>query len=99
MPTTQIKSNRTVKKMPLFDDDKELSSYLERSLTDNLKHFIRHSVTTLVKAEMEQLRAELQEASGSFPAFNGYYGRHLTSPFGRVEDIPIPRFRGGFGPN
>lgn len=97
MATTQTKSNRTVRKLPVFDDDRELSLYLERSLTDNLKHFIRHSVTTLVKAEMEQLRAELQEASGTTPAFNGYYNRHLTSPFGRVESIPIPRFREGFG--
>jgi putative transposase len=97
MSTTQTKSTRTIKKLPVFDDDRDLSLYLERSLTDNLKHFIRHSVTTLVKAEMEQLRTELQQASGSMPSFNGYYTRHLTSPFGRVESIPIPRFREGFG--
>jgi len=102
MSTIQTKSNRKVKRMPVFNDDKELSSFLEKSLTDNLKHFIRHSITTLVKAEMEQIREDLKDKpnsgpSSNNPSFNGYYNRHLTSPFGRVEDIPIPRFRDGFG--
>ena len=44
---------------------------------------------------MEQIRSELQD---SHP-FNGHYSRQLVSPFGRVEDIPIPRFRDGFGDN
>lgn len=98
MATTQIKSIRTIKKLPVFDDDKDLLAFLERSLTDNLKQFIRHSITTLVKAEMEQVRSELQQSqTSSAPAFNGYYHRQLVSPFGKVEDVPIPRFRDGFG--
>jgi transposase-like protein len=98
MATTQIKSIRTIKKLPVFDDDKDLLAFLERSLTDNLKQFIRHSITTLVKAEMEQVRSELQQSqTNAPPAFNGYYHRQLVSPFGKVEDVPIPRFRDGFG--
>lgn len=93
MATTQIKSIRSIRKLPVFEDDKELLAFLERSLTDNLKQFIRHSITTLVKAEMESLRSELQSSA----AFNGYYHRQLVSPFGKVEDVPIPRFREGFG--
>lgn len=95
MPTTQNYSNKTIKKLPVFEDEKDLLQFLERSLTDNLKQFIRVSITTLVKAEMEQIRLELQD---SHP-FNGHYSRQLVSPFGRVEDIPIPRFRDGFGDN
>lgn len=61
MLTTQNHSNKSIRKLPVFDDDKDLLQFLERSLTDNLKQFIRVSITTLVKAEMEQLRSELQD--------------------------------------
>jgi transposase-like protein len=93
MLTTQKHSNKTIKKLPVFEDDKELMQFLERSLTDNLKQFIKVSITSLVKAEMQQLRNELQDS----PMFNGHYSRQLVSPFGKIEDIPIPRFRDGFG--
>lgn len=93
MPTTHSNSNKTIKKLPVFEDERDLMQFLERSLTDNLKQFIRVSISTLVKAEMEQIREQLQ----SNPHFNGHYNRQLVSPFGKVEDIPIPRFRDGFG--
>lgn len=83
--------------MPVFETEKDLSAFLEKSLTDNLKHFIRHSTTTLVKAEMEQIRDELlHNTQTNYPSFNGYYSRDLVSPYGKVEGIPIPRFRNGF---
>lgn len=100
MSTTQFKSTKKIRKMPVFDDEKDLSAFLEKSLTDNLKHFIRHSITTLVKAEMEQIREELQNGLKSANhSFNGYYSRDLVSPYGKIEGIPIPRFRDGFGNN
>ena len=95
MLTTQNNSTKTIKKLPVFEDEKELLQFLERSLTDNLKQFIRVSITTLVKAEMEQFRTTLQDQ----PYFNGYYNRQLVSPFGKIDDVPIPRFRDGFGGN
>jgi putative transposase len=97
MHTTHYKSNKItkIKKLPIFDDEKDLLQFLERSLTDNLKQFIRVSISTLVKAEMEQIRSSLQAESQSH--FNGYYNRQLVSPFGKIENIPIPRFRDGFG--
>ncbi len=95
MSTTQINNNRRIKKLPIFEDDKELLQFLERSLTDNLKQFIRVSISTLIKAEMQQIRKELQDQT----YFNGYYNRQLISPFGKIEDIPVPRFREGFGDN
>jgi len=39
MNTTHYKSNRNIKKLPVFNDEKDLLSFLERSLTDNLKQF------------------------------------------------------------
>ena len=95
MHTTHNKSIKQIKKLPVFDDEKDLLNFLERSLTDNLKQFIRVSISTLVKAEMEQIRSSLQTESQSH--FNGYYNRQLVSPFGKIDNIPIPRFRNGFG--
>lgn len=97
MLATQKQSNRKIKKLPVFEHEKDLLSFLERSLTDNLKQFIRVSISTLVRAEMEQIREELRSSSHqSVPSFNGTYDRQLVSPFGKVEAIPIPRFREGF---
>ncbi|MCA9348103.1 hypothetical protein KC867_01690, partial [Candidatus Saccharibacteria bacterium] len=62
MTTTQKYSNKRIKKLPVFDDEKDLLQFLERSLTDNLKQFIRVSISSLVKAEMEQMRTELQQS-------------------------------------
>lgn len=96
MYTTQPKSSKSKPaKLPVFDSDRELAAFLERNLQDSLKQLIRVSVTNMVKTELQSLRAELPVA----PAFNGYYSRHLTSPYGRIEDVPIPRLREGFGPD
>ena len=97
MATTQIKSNRNIKKLPVFEDEKDLLIFLERSLTDNLKQFIKISISTLIKSEMEQIRTELQQNGQAIPAFNGSYSRQLVSPFSKISDVPIPRFRSGFG--
>lgn len=96
MYTTQLKStNKKPAKLPIFQDDQDLQRFLERNLEDSLKQLIRVSVTAMVKAELETLRSELPIP----PAFNGYYPRQLTSPYGRIEDVPIPRLRDGFGPD
>ena len=94
MYATQTKPNKNNnKKLPVFADDQDLKHFLERNLEDSLKQLIKVSVTTMVKNEMESLRSELPHP----PSFNGHYSRHLTSPYGRIEDVPIPRFRQGFG--
>lgn len=89
------KSKTSPAKLPVFDTDRELAQYLESNLQASLKQLIRVSVTAMVKSELQSLRAELPEP----PAFNGYYARQLTSPYGRIEDVPIPRLRQGFGPD
>ncbi|MEK7152984.1 MAG: IS256 family transposase [Patescibacteria group bacterium] len=91
------KSNPNAKpaKLPVFNDSQDLQAFLQRNLEESLKQLIKVSVTTMVRAEMESLRAEMPEP----PAFNGHYPRQLTSPFGRIEDVPVPRFRQGFSPD
>lgn len=100
MYTTQQNSNKShantkPAKLPVFNSDNDLQAFLQRNLEDSLKQLIRVSVTTMVRTELESLRAELPVP----PAFNGHYARQLTSPYGRIEDVPIPRFRSGFGPD
>lgn len=98
MYSTQNKSNKNQykpAKLPIFNDEADLQQFLRRNLEDSLQQLIRVSVTTMVKAELETLRSELPYP----PAFNGYYHRQLTSPYGRIEDVPIPRLRDGFSPD
>jgi hypothetical protein len=73
--------------------EKELNQFLLDSFGNNLKQAIKSTVQILVRSEMEQLREDLSE----HPVFNGSYGRHLVSPIGKIEDIPIARFRTGNG--
>lgn len=93
--TNNSKRNAKPAKLPVFQDDSDLQRFLERNLEDSLKQLIRVSVTAMVRAELESLRSELPLP----PSFNGYYPRQLTSPYGRIEDVPIPRLREGFSPD
>jgi transposase-like protein len=68
--------------------------YLEQGFTESIKHFIRVLVKTTVKEEMEGIREEHNHL-----VFNGYYQRTMLSSFGKVDGIPIPRYRQGFGDN
>lgn len=98
MYATQNKSNKTNRKpakLPIFNDESDLQRFLERNLEDSLKQLIKVSVTAMVRAELETLRSELPLQ----PSFNGYYPRQLTSPYGRIDDVPIPRLRDGFTPD
>jgi len=77
------------RKLEVFDGDRELQKYLEVNFTESLKNMIKLTVKTMVKTEMEAFRKEYGEKL----YFNGTYGRNMTSSLGRIEDIPIPRFR------
>lgn len=78
-----------IRRLPVFGEEKELSKFLETNFTESLKNMIKLTVKTMVKSEMEAFRKELGEKL----YFNGTYGRNMTSTFGRITDIPIPRFR------
>jgi putative transposase len=85
--------NKKIKKLPVFETEKQLKKFLELNFTESLKQMIRLTVKTMVKEEMEFLREGLEEKM----YFNGHYQRQMLSSFGKVADIPIPRFRQGFG--
>lgn len=70
----------------------ELHKFLESSFTESLKQLIRVTVKTMIKSEMDEFRQEMKELMGTI-YFNGSYERQLMSPLGRVEQIPVPRFR------
>jgi len=87
-----------IKKLEVFQEEKELQKFLETNFTESLKQMIKVVVKTMVKTEMESFRKEFEEKL----YFNGYYGRNMVSSFGKVEDIPVPRFRqdtNGFSPS
>lgn len=86
--TTQSHSNKN-RKLEIFPEEKELQKFLETNFTESLKNMIKLTVKTMVKTEMETFRREYREKL----YFNGSYGRNMTSSFGRIEDIPVPRFR------
>jgi putative transposase len=78
---------------PELASQKELNDFLLHSLNANLTQAIKSTVSIMVKAEMRILREDLGQEKQT--SFNGYYGRNLVSPVGKIEGIPIPRFRGG----
>lgn len=78
---------------PELASAKELNEFLLNNLNGSLTQAIKSTVSIIVKAEMQQIRAEL-----NYPPqlqFNGSYDRNLVSPVGKIEGIPIARFRGG----
>jgi len=87
MPTQG--NHNTIRKLPVFAGEKDLQKFLEQNMADNLKQLIKVTVQIMVKTEMESFRSEFEEKL----QFNGNYFRQMLSTFGKVEDIPIPRFR------
>lgn len=87
MPTQN--NNSKIARLPVFAEEKELQKFLETNFTESLKQLIKVTVKTMVKAEMEELRKGFADK----PYFNGYYDRNMVSSFGKIDDIPVPRFR------
>ena len=75
----------------VLNSEKELNQYLLDSFGNNLKQAIKSTVQIMVRAEMEKVREELNERL----QFNGSYSRHPVSPIGKIENIPIARYRTG----
>ncbi len=87
MPTQG--NHTTIRKLPVFAGEKDLQKFLETNFTESLKQLIRATVQSVVKAEMEIFRKQFEEKL----QFNGNYFRQMFSTFGKVENIPVPRFR------
>jgi putative transposase len=86
-------------RLQVFDSDGQLTKFLETNFTESLKQMIRVVVKVMIKSEMDELRNQVDEKL----QFNGNYYRNMLSTYGKVDDIPIPRFRqnpdGDFKPN
>lgn len=89
MIPTQEYNNKKVRRLPAFDDSYQLEKFLETNFTESLKHLIKITVKTMVKSEMEIFRRQYEDKL----YFNGYYGRNMISSYGKIDDIPVPRFR------
>lgn len=99
MQPTQGNCTGKIKRLPIFEQERDLAKYLEVNFTESLKQMIKVTVKTMVREEMEEFRKGFEEKL----YFNGTYGRNMISSFGRIDDIPVPRFRqtaqtGGFTP-
>lgn len=78
-----------IKCLPVFEQAKDLTKFLEVNFTASLQQLVRVTVSTMVKEEMDTFRQQFEEKL----SFNGYYSRNMLSSFGKVEGVPIPRFR------
>lgn len=78
---------------PSFGNDKDLADYLLKHVGDNLREAVKATVSCMVKMEMQSVREEILASSGTALRFNGAYPRHLVSPFGKIENVQVPRFR------
>lgn len=76
-------------KAPVFNSDEELQKFLTQSFTESFKQAIKVTVKIMVKTEMEQFRKEAEQKL----SFNGCYGRDMITGFGKIVDVPVPRFR------
>lgn len=87
--STQDNHTKKNKRLEVFSGEKELQKFLETNFTESFKQMIKLTVKTMIKAEMESFRQKFSDKL----QFNGYYGRNMISTFGKVADVPVPRFR------
>lgn len=86
------------KKLPVFDNDRELQNFMASNFLESLKQMIRSTVNIIIREEMDKFRSEINDKI----YFNGSYNRQMISTLGKVDNVPIPRFRNntsGFVPN
>jgi len=80
---------KVAKKLSVFDNDKDLTNFMAGNLLESLKQMIRIMVNTIVHEEMDKFRSEIDDKI----YFNGSYNRQMMSTLGKVDNVPIPRFR------
>ena len=92
MPNHAQTHSNKIATLPILETEKELRKFLEANFTDSLKQLIKVTVNIMIKDEMKTFRKEMTDLVGTLQ-FNGYYGRNMTSTFGEIKNIPVPRFR------
>jgi putative transposase len=85
----QTTRHNSIKKLEIFGGEEDLKKFLETNFCDSLKEWIKVLVKSAIKAEMEAFRNEFHEKL----VFNGYYGKNMVSRYGKIEDVPVARFR------
>lgn len=88
-PNANFSTNGKIRKFPIFSDDHQLSEFLSKNFTESLKQMIKVTVKTMIKTEMETFRSDFNDKL----YFNGSYPRNMTGTFGKIDGIPVPRFR------
>lgn len=78
-----------IKKFPALNDEQQLSDFLSKNFSESLKQMIKVTVRMMIKQEMETFRSEFSEKL----YFNGSYPRNMTGTFGKIDNVPVPRFR------
>jgi putative transposase len=82
------------------DTQEELESQVsfEAMLRDPLQQAVRTALIAVVEAEVDAfigaVRSERSEQRRDYR--NGHYNRSLQTSIGPIEDLPVPRTRGGF---
>ncbi len=87
--TNGNKKKGKIKRFSAFSDERELSEFLSKNFTESLKQMIKVTVKLMIKTEMETFRSEFSEKL----YFNGSYPRNMIGTFGKVNNVPVPRFR------
>jgi len=90
-PASRLESTtkKVGRKLSVFDNDKDLANFMAGNLLESLKQMIRLIVNTIVREEMDKFRSEIDDKI----YFNGSYNRQMMSTLGKVDNVPVPRFR------
>lgn len=59
------------KKLPVFDNDRELQNFMASNFLESLKQMIRSTVNIIIREEIDKFRSEINDKI----YFNGSYNR------------------------
>ncbi len=76
----------------------ERQATIHELLQEKMRLAIQKSLITVLEEEVENfVQAALYQRTPSRKDYrNGYYERNLVTTMGEIEDLPVPRTRGGF---
>src|SRR5438876_2504756 len=79
-------------------EENESQASFEAMLREQLQQSVRTALISVLEAEVEAfigaVRYEHNEQRRDYR--NGHYGRSLDTTIGHLDELPVPRTRGGF---